>query len=163
MFQRDALYTLLCLCSWLGCGEIPVEESAFQCSDDVYDMKIRGDSIICGLRNGTIEIWNRKTLKKEMSLEEQHGQVQVSYGTPPAESGTWQRLGINHSIRLSLFLFSLLRSMPTSTWLWECQATPLCACGTGKEETCWVHTTQAILGAYIFLVKGLREGVRPKF
>jgi len=53
------------------------EESAFQCSDDVYDMKILHDVIICGLRNGTIEIWNKKTLKKELSLEDQHGSVQV--------------------------------------------------------------------------------------
>ena len=54
------------------------EESAFQCSDDVYDMKILHDVIICGLRNGTIEIWNKKTLKKELSLEDQNGSVQVS-------------------------------------------------------------------------------------
>ena len=37
----------------------PTRESAFQCSDDVYDIKICGDSILCGLRNGTIEIWNK--------------------------------------------------------------------------------------------------------
>ena len=54
-----------------------VEESAFQCSDDVYDMKILHDAIVCGLRNGTVEIWNRKTLKKEFSLEDQNGSVQV--------------------------------------------------------------------------------------
>ena len=53
------------------------EESAFQCSDDVYDMKILHDAIVCGLRNGTVEIWNRKTLKKEFSLEDQNGSVQV--------------------------------------------------------------------------------------
>ena len=41
-------------------------------------MKILHDVIICGLRNGTIEIWNKKTLKKELSLEDQHGSVQVS-------------------------------------------------------------------------------------
>ena len=52
-------------------------ESAFQCSDDVYDAKIRGDSIVCGLRNGTIEIWNLLTLQKEMELTEQNGSVQV--------------------------------------------------------------------------------------
>ncbi len=55
------------------------EESAFQCSDDVYDMKICGDSIICGLRNGTVEIWSKRTLKKEFSLEEQQGSVQVIF------------------------------------------------------------------------------------
>ena len=54
------------------------EESAFQCSDDVYDMKILHDAIVCGLRNGTVEIWNRKTLKREFSLEDQNGSVQVS-------------------------------------------------------------------------------------
>ena len=42
------------------------------------DLKILHDVIICGLRNGTIEIWNKKTLKKELSLEDQHGSVQVS-------------------------------------------------------------------------------------
>ncbi len=38
----------------------------------------RGNSIICGLRNGTVEIWNIRTLKKEMELLEQHGSVQVN-------------------------------------------------------------------------------------
>ena len=61
--------------SWLT--RTDAEESAFQCSDDVYDMKILHDAIICGLRNGTVEIWNKKTLKKELSLEDQHGSVQV--------------------------------------------------------------------------------------
>ena len=61
--------------SWLTRQES--HESAFQCSDDVYDAKIRGNSIVCGLRNGTIEIWNILTLKKEMELLEQHGSVQV--------------------------------------------------------------------------------------
>ncbi len=66
---------MVSLISWLTRQD--AEESAFQCSDDVYDMKIIGDSIICGLRNGTVEIWNKRTLKKECSLEEQHGSVQV--------------------------------------------------------------------------------------
>ena len=56
---------------------LDAEEAAFQCSDDVYDMKICHDSIICGLRNGTVEIWNKRTMKKEFSLEEQQGSVLV--------------------------------------------------------------------------------------
>ena len=56
----------------------PARESAFQCSDDVYDIKICGDSILCGLRNGTIEIWNKDTLTKETELTEQRGEVQVA-------------------------------------------------------------------------------------
>ena len=56
---------------------LDAEESAFQCTDDVYDMKICHDAIICGLRNGTVEIWNKRTMKKELSLEEQQGSVQV--------------------------------------------------------------------------------------
>ncbi len=63
--------------SWHGRLNSPSRESAFQCSDDVYDVKIRGDSIVCGLRNGTIELWNKNTLKKEMELTEQQGEVQV--------------------------------------------------------------------------------------
>ena len=63
--------------SWHGRLSSPSRESAFQCSDEVYDIKICNDSIICGLRNGTIEIWNKKTLTKEMELTEQQGEVQV--------------------------------------------------------------------------------------
>merc|ERR1711953_1554489 len=64
--------------SWLKpCPGEVTRESAFQCSDDAFDMKIRGNSIICGLRNGTVEIWNALTLEKEMSLEDQEGSVQV--------------------------------------------------------------------------------------
>ena len=66
--------------SWLTRQD--AEESAFQCSDDVYDMKILHDAIICGLRNGTVEIWNKKTLKKEFSLEDQQGSVQVTKTVP---------------------------------------------------------------------------------
>ena len=54
-----------------------MEEKAFQCLDDVFDMKIRGDSVICGLRNGTIEVWNKTSLAKELTLLEQEGSVQV--------------------------------------------------------------------------------------
>ena len=61
--------------SWMT--RLDAEEAAFQCSDDVYDMKICHDSIICGLRNGTVEIWNKRTMKKEFSLEEQQGSVLV--------------------------------------------------------------------------------------
>ena len=61
--------------SWMT--RLDAEESAFQCSDDVYDMKICHESVICGLRNGTVEIWNTRTMKKELSLEEQQGSVQV--------------------------------------------------------------------------------------
>ena len=68
--------TFFFILSWLTRQD--AEESAFQCSDDVYDMKILHDVIICGLRNGTVEIWNKKTLKKELSLEDQNGSVQVS-------------------------------------------------------------------------------------
>ncbi len=32
---------------------------------------------MCGLRNGTVEIWNVLTLEREMSLTEQEGSVQV--------------------------------------------------------------------------------------
>ena len=63
---------------WHGRLSSPTQESAFQCSDDVYDIKICGDSILCGLRNGTIEIWNKDTLTKETELTEQQGEVQVA-------------------------------------------------------------------------------------
>ena len=66
---------IISIFSWLT--RQGVEESAFQCSDDVYDMKILPDAIICGLRNGTVEIWNKKTLKKELTLDDQQGSVQV--------------------------------------------------------------------------------------
>ena len=65
-----------CPYSWLTRRD--AEEFAFQCSDDVYDMKILHDVIICGLRNGTVEVWNKETLKKELSLEDQNGTVLVS-------------------------------------------------------------------------------------
>ena len=41
-------------------------------------MKILHDVIICGLRNGTVEVWNKETLKRELSLEDQNGTVLVS-------------------------------------------------------------------------------------
>ena len=33
--------------------------------------------MVCGLRNGTVELWNINTLEKEMTLEDQEGSVQV--------------------------------------------------------------------------------------
>ena len=64
--------------SWLKPTPGPVtKESAFQCSDDAFDLKIRGNSIICGLRNGTVEIWDTITLEREMTLTDQHGSVHV--------------------------------------------------------------------------------------
>ena len=77
MLSRSRVSNSTRLISWLGRLSPPSRESAFQCSDDVYDIKICRDSIICGLRNGTIEIWNRNTLTKEMELSEQQGEVQV--------------------------------------------------------------------------------------
>ena len=68
-------YFVISFSSWMT--RLDAEEAAFQCSDDVYDMKICHDSIICGLRNGTVEIWNKRTMKKEFSLEEQQGSVLV--------------------------------------------------------------------------------------
>ena len=55
-----------------------IKSSAFQCSDDAFDIKVRGESIICGLRNGTVELYNIHTLHREMSLEDQQGSVQVN-------------------------------------------------------------------------------------
>ena len=52
-------------------------ETAFQCSDDVFDLKIRGDSILCGLRKGTVELFHVQTLEREMTLTHQEGSVQV--------------------------------------------------------------------------------------
>ena len=59
-------------------GTPGIKPSAFQCSDDAFDIKIRGETIICGLRNGTVELYNIHTFKKELSLEDQNGSVQVS-------------------------------------------------------------------------------------
>lgn len=63
--------------NWKERNSEAISESAFQCSDEVFDIKIRGDSIICGLRNGTIELWDKETLKKTHSLLDQNGSVQV--------------------------------------------------------------------------------------
>ena len=58
-------------------GTEGIRPAAFQCSDDAFDIKLRGDSIVCGLRNGTVELYNIHTFKRELSLEEQNGSVQV--------------------------------------------------------------------------------------
>ena len=60
-----------------------IKSSAFQCSDDAFDIKIKGESIICGLRNGTVELYNIHTLERELSLEEQQGSVQVGIRLAP--------------------------------------------------------------------------------
>ena len=59
-------------------GTPGIKPSAFQCSDDAFDIKIRGETIICGLRNGTVELYNIQTLERELSLVDQNGSVQVS-------------------------------------------------------------------------------------
>ena len=53
-------------------------ERHFQCSDDPFDVKIRGDAIVCGLRNGDVELWDRRTLERKAMLREQQGSVQVN-------------------------------------------------------------------------------------
>ena len=58
-------------------GTPGIRPAAFQCSDDAFDIKLRGDSIVCGLRKGTVELYNIHTFNREHSLEEQNGSVQV--------------------------------------------------------------------------------------
>ena len=53
-------------------------EGAFQCSDDLFDLKLRGNQVICGLRNGTVEVWHLNPLRRELKLDDQSGSVQES-------------------------------------------------------------------------------------
>lgn len=59
-------------------GTPGIQPAAFQCSDDAFDIKIRGETIICGLRNGTVELYNIHNFQKELTLDDQNGSVQVS-------------------------------------------------------------------------------------
>ena len=62
-------------------GTPGIQPAAFQCSDDAFDIKIRGETIICGLRNGTVELYNIHNFQKELTLDDQNGSVQVSLST----------------------------------------------------------------------------------
>ena len=62
-------------------GTPGIQPAAFQCSDDAFDIKIRGETIICGLRNGTVELYNIHNFQKELTLDDQNGSVQVSFSS----------------------------------------------------------------------------------
>ena len=53
------------------------EDKAFQCGADVFDLKIRDNQAICGLRNGSIEVWDLDTNSRVLKMEDQMGNVQV--------------------------------------------------------------------------------------
>ena len=101
-------------------------ETAFQCSEDVFDLKIRGDSILCGLRNGTVELFHVRTLTRELTLTDQEGSVQASILLYSLAFGWTQE---NHQLlRLSNRWMRMMM-----LWL-ECLAIQLSVCGTDNRE-----------------------------